>query len=222
MPNTTPPGAATRRLHHYTSYSRLGSIAARGLAFGEVSLTFQRVMQGVWLTDDTDPAGHGLIEAKREVRITVELDAADGSLHHWPDWGQRHLDSRLYQALDRTGSGKSARWWVYFGIIAPERVVGVVDLRRARRPIIVWRTTPADLLVERLVMMKQVVGALPGSIPILNVLAEGNVLARWLGPSEEFQLWTTRMSGGSPRCDRLSPRCPVRGQNWSCWTMATY
>jgi hypothetical protein len=190
LPNTIPLGSATRRLNHYTSASRLGSIDARGLAFGEVPLTSRKAVRDVWLTDDTDPAGHGLNAAKREVRIAVEIGATDERLRYWPDWGQQHLDHEWYRVLDRTGDGKSACWWVYFGIIPPGRIVEVVDLRRGAQPVADWRSIPTDPLVERLVLMKQAVTALPGSIPVLDVLKDGSVLARWLGLSEHFALWT--------------------------------
>ena len=47
-------------LYHFTAREHLNAIKAEGLSRGEVPLSMQDVIQGVWFTTDIDSAGHGL------------------------------------------------------------------------------------------------------------------------------------------------------------------
>jgi len=46
--------------YHFTALENLDAIRAEGITRGEVPLSMARIRNGVWLTTDRDPAGHGL------------------------------------------------------------------------------------------------------------------------------------------------------------------
>ncbi|MGA1852636.1 hypothetical protein VH570_17525 [Sphingobium sp. HT1-2] len=144
-------------LYHYTSASRIASIYESGLNKGEVPLTQNTALNGVWLTTDSSPSGHGLGEArlfteaerlsvfqrtgmmppqdqhwdnKREVRITIKLPSNNPNLSRWSKWGRKNLERNWYDALSVAGGGeqKAKTWWVYWGVITPDMFVAVDHL----------------------------------------------------------------------------------------------
>ena len=50
--------------YHFTAREYLPRIAQEGLRKGEVPLTAKLVRNGVWLTTDPDPTGHGLTDGR--------------------------------------------------------------------------------------------------------------------------------------------------------------
>jgi hypothetical protein len=108
-------------------------------------------MNAVWLTCDRSPAGHGLTDGreltpeekrsqghapwesarfpdKRAIRLTVELNDQDVALVRWPRWARGRLSTTWYDRLNRTG-GKARTWFLYWGVIPPDRIVEGFDLR---------------------------------------------------------------------------------------------
>jgi hypothetical protein len=141
-------------LYHYTAKEYLANILAQGLTTGEVPVTWNDVLNGVWLTNDPDPAEHGLCDArdltpeerrlagvpdgkparfpnKRAVRITVMIPSTDRNLTPWPSWAKRRLTPEWYATLDRVGGGKSKTWFVYWDVIPPSHFREVLDLTAA-------------------------------------------------------------------------------------------
>jgi hypothetical protein len=146
-------------LLHYTAIEKVDDINRDGLSKGDVPLTQNGVgMRAVWLTDDRDPSGHGLSDGepivvtpevqarlraagvnaklgvawtfdKRAIRITVVIPDGDPALVRWSDWGPRHLAPKWYRELNRSGGGKAHTWWLYRGVISPDRITRIENLR---------------------------------------------------------------------------------------------
>ncbi len=152
-------------LHHFTSRDHLRSIKATGLTRGVVHLSRTRQLSAIWLTTDPGPSGHGLEaggafmsdddrrEARdwtgampppgarfpklAEVRITVELDAADRNLHEWLPWARRHVEPEWMAQLHPVASfnlKKAKNWRIYTGIILPEAIVDTRELEASAAP----------------------------------------------------------------------------------------
>lgn len=147
------------RLYHFTTRECLRSIMGGGLNRGIVHLSPTSQLNAVWLTTDPGPRGHGLEvggrfmtdEERREarewagevpppgarfpkaatVRIDVDLDDDDRSVHEWLPWARRHLDFDWMTALHPVASGtlrKAKTWRLYLGVIPPERIAAVESL----------------------------------------------------------------------------------------------
>lgn len=139
-------------LYHFTAAEYLDSIREHGLVRGEVPISATDLLNAVWLTTDRSPSGHGLTDGreltdqekllkkldpalparfpdKRAVRITLRIPSTDRNLRHWPAWGKKRLESGWYQTLSRIGGGKDRSWWLYWGVIPPERFDKVEMLR---------------------------------------------------------------------------------------------
>ena len=58
-------------LYHFTSATFLPSIQKEGLTRGEVPLSPRQVMNGVWLTTDPNPEGHGLSNGEELSESTI-------------------------------------------------------------------------------------------------------------------------------------------------------
>ena len=143
------------RLFHFTATEHLQAILAEGLAKGDVPISPTEGVNAVWLTTDDDPDGHGLSDGrlltreeraacarvlgreppenarflnKRAVRIKVMIPSSDRRLVHWPKWARKRLDRDWYSTLDRTGGGKSASWYLFFGCITPGQFLAVDHL----------------------------------------------------------------------------------------------
>jgi hypothetical protein len=114
-------------LYHFTSHQNLPSILAHGLGRGIVHTGPASRINGVWLTADCGPDGHGLesggrfmSEAERqeayewsgvrpppgarfakkaEVRICVEVYGGDRNLVDWLPWARRHLPAEWLAQL---------------------------------------------------------------------------------------------------------------------------
>jgi hypothetical protein len=143
-------------LYHFTAADYLDDIKEQGLTKGVVPLSSTDWLNAVWLTTDCNPVGHGLTDGReatcqekilqgldpavparfpdhRAVRITVRIPSSDRKLRHWPAWGKKRLRPDWYRTLSRTGGGKEKTWWLYWGVIPPERF-DAIELLRARAP----------------------------------------------------------------------------------------
>lgn len=67
-------------LYHYTSVNFLDSIRSEGLTRGEVPLSANRVINGVWLTTDSNPEGHGLSDGEEISKNDIAILKARGLL----------------------------------------------------------------------------------------------------------------------------------------------
>jgi hypothetical protein len=68
-------------LYHFTPPEYLPSIASSGLDSGMVFVTPFHYVEGVWLTTNALPYGHGLgtVSQKQRIRISVSMDVHDTS-----------------------------------------------------------------------------------------------------------------------------------------------
>ena len=142
----------TKALYHFTAVERLPVIMREGLRLGDVPTGQFTGRNGVWLTIDPAPAGHGLGSAsemsdedrqwvlkwrgvlppegtrwpdKSAVRIAVRGLPDTGRLVRWSRWGRRNCAPGMYDGLVRAGGAKHRSWYVYFGIIPAEYFAAV-------------------------------------------------------------------------------------------------
>lgn len=124
-------------LYHYTAGEYLRAIAKEGLTVGDVPTDLARMRGriGVWLTSSPDPTGHGLAGSqldKERFRIAVDIDDNAPLLKQWSDWSASNVTQETRKALNNAagdeGTDLSDTWWIYFGWIRPERLIGVVDI----------------------------------------------------------------------------------------------
>lgn len=67
-------------LYHFTSAEFLDAIQSEGLTRGEVPLTRSKILNGVWLTSDPSPEGHGLTDGEELSPAEIRQMKADGFL----------------------------------------------------------------------------------------------------------------------------------------------
>jgi hypothetical protein len=128
------------KMYHYTAIALLPPILSGGLKWGEIPTTLYTWINGVSLTTDKSPSGHGLSSArfmtehdlkvknvaikddtflpvwlnKRKVRITMNLKSTN--LSRWLRWSKWNNEPFVRDALIRAGGGVSkARTW-YFSL----------------------------------------------------------------------------------------------------------
>jgi hypothetical protein len=141
-------------LHHFTGVEYLDAIMEEGLSRGDVPTAEHASRNGVWFTTDCEPSGHGLSDGemwpdgfrtanKRAIRIKVKIRSSDRHLVPWMKWGRKHCDPTLFERLNRSGGGKCETWFVYFGIITPDRFADV-ELLATEPPKIVIATLPDE------------------------------------------------------------------------------
>jgi hypothetical protein len=139
-------------LYHFTGLEYLDAIMNEGLSKGDVPTAERAGREGVWLTTDHDPFGHGLSDGeplrtglrvanKRAVRISVKIPSHDRQLVSWMKWGHKHCDPALFERLNKSGGGKCKTWFVYFGVIAPAQFLDI-EFLTAEPPKIVIATLP--------------------------------------------------------------------------------
>jgi len=150
-------------LHHYTSRDNLPSIHRTGLSRGSVPSAPGRDLNAVWLTADPGLSGHGLesggaimtdeqrwqakdwsgneppagsrFPKEASIRITVDVEEDDSSLHAWLGWAAEHLPPEVLRILQPPGSHRlhqARSWYLYFGTILPAAFVSVEDTSRLR------------------------------------------------------------------------------------------
>ena len=131
------------RLYHFTAREHLRGIATHGLTVGDVPLTPETGRVGVWLTSSPDAHGHGLEGGKLEKRaIRLAMDIADSPpLVRWSEWAPTRVEPNFLSALNSEGGSDS--WYIFFGIIRPERIAECFDIRLGE-PLPNWRTLPAS------------------------------------------------------------------------------
>lgn len=125
------------RLYHFTAAEYLRGIAQEGLTVGDVPTDIHKMRGriGVWLTSTPTPEGHGLAGSRYDkagFRIEVDIDDNAPLLARWSDWSLRNVTPETRRILNNaaareTGQDLSDTWWVYFGWIRPEQIVGVSD-----------------------------------------------------------------------------------------------
>ena len=145
-------------LYHFTAREYLDRIRKAGLTKGDVPLSPAEHPNGVWLTTDKSPSGHGLddghvltdqerearalvfgyapppgagVPNKRAIRIKVMIPRNDRSLVAWRQWGKKHLDPQWFKTLSKVGGNKDETWFIYFGQIPPDWIVAIDDLEAA-------------------------------------------------------------------------------------------
>lgn len=139
-------------LYHYTAAEYLDSILKDGLTRGEVPISQTEVLSGIWLTNDISPRGHGLTDGrpltdrekaffgvpanaparfpdKRAVGLTVAVADDDPNLCRWSEWARGRVSREWYRRLDEVGGWKAKTWWIYWGVIPPNRISHVSLLR---------------------------------------------------------------------------------------------
>jgi len=122
-------------LNHFTSMDAIPGILIHGLlpreedtAALEDVLTAEDMFRlpVVWLTREERPRGRMLPADRMEARITVNLPSNGKRLVSWPEQLQKLPKWREAErgAMFETGVD-TLLWWMYFGTIPPERIVGV-------------------------------------------------------------------------------------------------
>jgi hypothetical protein len=122
-------------LNHFTSMEAISGILIHGLLPREKDtvapedvLTAEDMFRlpVVWLTRAERPSDGMLLGDRMQARITVNLPPNGKRLVSWPDELQKLPKWREAErgAMFETGVDTSL-WWMYFGTIAPERIVGV-------------------------------------------------------------------------------------------------
>jgi hypothetical protein len=136
-------------LYYFACIEYLDSIKRNGLTRGDVPTKFKGPLfetNAVWFTTDPQPEGHGLGEAKtlteedrrayfevfgilrhkgsripdkKAVRITVVIPSNDRRLVRWLNWGRKHCEPGLYDALAK--GNLHTTWWLYLGTVSPNR-----------------------------------------------------------------------------------------------------
>ena len=126
------------KLYHFTSGYNLRAIARFGLTVGDVptNLATGAGRVAVWLTSASDPSGHGLAGGrydKKRFRLEVEVSFDDPKLYRWAEWATANVTPQTISSLRRTaeinGKHQDDTWFVYFGSVAPQAIVEVVDLQ---------------------------------------------------------------------------------------------
>lgn len=119
-------------LHHFTAKQFLPAIFADGLSLGDVPTGFATGKQGVWLTADHRPGAQDWTSRstvnKQDIRITLEVDAADPRLVKWTDWARNNVEPGMYEGLHLSGGKHSAEWFVYFGTLPWSSVSSVKNM----------------------------------------------------------------------------------------------
>jgi len=119
------------KLYHFTCREHLPKILVEGLTRGEVPLGPSRTETAVWFTtvDHAEKGEHGLalsIYDKTAVRITVDIPSHDSKLHRWSHYAKfRKVHPYWYGILDKTGGGFSHTWFIYRGIILPNKFLDI-------------------------------------------------------------------------------------------------
>lgn len=136
-------------LFHFTAIEYIEDIKKEGLNRGDVPTSMYDGRNGVWLTSDPEPSGHGLSEReeltdedrnslwrctgslppkgssffpnKLAVRITVVVPTTDRKLVRWRKWSRKHCEPKTYDLLTKANGHKHDTWWIYFGLIEPSR-----------------------------------------------------------------------------------------------------
>lgn len=121
------------RLYHFTAGPRLRGIAQHGLTVGDVPTDIARNEGriGVWFTSSQSPDGHGLGGSaleKARFRLTVDVPE-NANLHRWTGWAEQNVTMQTRVGLRGADGDADASWYVYFGWIAPERIVQVHDMK---------------------------------------------------------------------------------------------
>jgi hypothetical protein len=139
-------------LYHFTARELLPAIMREGLRLGDVPTGMFSGENAVWLTTLPNPSGHGLGSAreltdedrefhrqwrgvllpkgaryadKRAVRITIGELPEPRRLVRWSRWGRQRVASHVYGALVRADGSKHGSWFLYWGVIPPDRFAAV-------------------------------------------------------------------------------------------------
>ncbi len=144
-------------LYHFTSRENLSQIATTGLSRGMVPVSPTEARNGVWLTTDPGPGGHGLenggkimTELDRQqaldwtgvlplpgtrfpkqgpVRITVDLPTSDRNLHEWLPWARQNLSPEWLAVLHSVALGNliKAKTWRIYFGVIPPESFLAID-----------------------------------------------------------------------------------------------
>ncbi|MER9355610.1 hypothetical protein NKI61_20285 [Mesorhizobium sp. M0514] len=118
-------------LYHFTAGEYLRGIAAHGLTVGDVPTDLWRGsgLVGVWLTSSKVESGHGLAgSALDKARFRLKVNVPEADLHKWRGWAATNVTQETVDALRRVNGSSDRTWFIYFGCVAPDRIVEVVDL----------------------------------------------------------------------------------------------
>ncbi len=126
--------------YHYTAIEYLDAIMDEGLSRGDGPTSARGGKNGVWLTTDHDPTGHGLSDASNSRTVPVlrtrglcaspsRSRAAIGVLLSGVNGAANIARGGLFDSLNKSGGGKHATWFIYFGIIAPDRFSNIEFLQ---------------------------------------------------------------------------------------------
>lgn len=123
------------QLFHFTSGDRLFAISRQGITVGAIPVTtlLDRGKIGVWLTTSQQVEGQcfDTLLGDKRFRVSVDIPDHSASLHRWEQWSQGHVTTEVRQdlvwATSDLGPSGAPDWYVYFGHVRPEWILGVFD-----------------------------------------------------------------------------------------------
>jgi hypothetical protein len=115
------------RLYHFTCHLWWRYIQAEGISRGEAPINEHSAYCYPNLTDNPDPIGQawmgdGRESNKRAIRISLDIPEGDEKLISWREYTKLHGMSRVaYRGYDESGGWQARHWWIYRGLITPDR-----------------------------------------------------------------------------------------------------
>ena len=120
-------------LYHFTAGQYLRAIARHGLTVGDVPTDISRNKGkvGVWLTSSPLSHGHGLVGSildKQRFRLSINIQDNDLNLVRWLEWAPSNVTPDTLNALHQDNGSNFETWYIYFGHIATDSIVDVIDM----------------------------------------------------------------------------------------------
>jgi hypothetical protein len=117
-------------LYHFTCRLWWHFIEREGISRGEVPLSPTHVLSHPNLTSNPEPTDQRWSRLsstnKTAVRIAIEVPSGDDLLISWRALADTHgVERWWYRALDEAGAWEARNWWVYRGVLRPERFMRV-------------------------------------------------------------------------------------------------
>lgn len=115
------------KLYHFTSEFHLPGITQNGLIRGDVPTSPTGGFNAVWLTRNHKAANQGWDKGsginKTGVLLQVDIDESDKNLIKWTDALKIYnVEPWWAEALNKTGGNGQDDWYIYTGLIPPDKI----------------------------------------------------------------------------------------------------
>jgi hypothetical protein len=130
-----------KHLYHFTNRFSWRFIETEGIRYGEVPVNLRKTLYFPSMSSDPNPEKQGWARMppttdddgpvfiptnKRAVRITIALPMRDSRLVRWVDLTKRwNMEPQWFKAICDSAGGGERNWWIYQGIIRPDRFQAV-------------------------------------------------------------------------------------------------